>query len=79
MNKTKAEQASRLAFLSSKSAHLADLIRLQQHFERELQAAGVKGEELRAALATINSQLTRSQDDTNTKLNSLLTEMNEEA
>ncbi|EJO1639681.1 hypothetical protein NRB36_004322 [Salmonella enterica] len=74
----KAEQAQRLAYLSSYRAHLADLVRLQQHFERELQAAGVQGEELRAALATINSQLTRRQDEADNQLNAMLQDMSEE-
>ncbi|EJA0515580.1 hypothetical protein MRQ47_004480 [Salmonella enterica] len=76
---TKSEQAQRLAFLSSYRAHLADLVRLQQHFERELQAAGVTGEELRAALATVNSQLTSRQDRAHNELNALLHTLAEEA
>lgn len=75
---TKTEQAQRLAYLSSYRAHLADLVRLQQHFERELQAAGVTGDELRAALATVNSQLTRRQDDADNQLNALLQDMSTE-
>lgn len=72
---TEAQKARALAGIAQQKAHIDAVRRLQLAFEKELQAAGVRGEAVRAALATLNSEIGRCEDEAGTVFDDLLFEM----
>ncbi|EDY2030090.1 hypothetical protein GTB64_004532 [Salmonella enterica] len=61
-----------LAALGQAKAHLEAVRRMQLAFEKELQAAGVKGADVTAALASLNSLITAREDQVSTDFDDVL-------
>lgn len=69
------KKANDLARLAVQKGHIEAVRRLQLAFEQELRAAGVKGQDVQAALATINANIGFYEDSIGGQYDNALFEM----
>lgn len=69
------KKANNLARLAVQKGHIEAVRRLQLAFEQELRAAGVKGQDVQAALATINANIGFYEDSIGGQYDNALFEM----
>lgn len=69
------KKANELARLAVQKGHIEAVRRLQLAFEQELRAAGVKGQDVQAALATINANIGFYEDSIGGQYDNALFEM----
>lgn len=69
------KKANNLARLAVQKGHIEAVRRLQLAFEQELRAAGVKGQDVQSALATINANIGFYEDSIGGQYDNALFEM----
>lgn len=69
------KKANALARVAVQKGHIEAVRRLQQAFELELRAAGVKGEELNKALSVINANIGFYEEKIGSEYDNVLFEM----